>query len=352
MVAATEQGRRLSAVLSGSWRPAPPPATFDPDGWEATTVRLLETGGGAIGWWRVRGSNLRGDRASSDLQSAYYLYSLEALRKEALVAEVLRRCCAAGIDPILAKGWVTARLYPNPGLRPYGDVDLFLRPDECAAAEKALADFSGRRLTVDLHVGFPDLADRSFDGVFARSRVLSVDGVRARAPGTEDQLRHLCIHFMRHGAWRPMWLVDIAAALESVDGTFDWDYCLRGARQRTRAVACAAGLAHVLLGARVDHATLRDAADRLPRWLVPAVLRQWGKRYERYTDRPFGMTLRHPADIVAALRRRWPNAVETTMAVRAPFNDLPRLPLQLADCTVRCASFAIRLPRYWLSKDV
>jgi hypothetical protein len=91
----------------------------------------------------------------------------------------------------------------------------------------------------------------------------------------------------------------------------------------------------VLLGARLDHATLREAAERLPGWLLPAVLRQWGERYERFTDRPFAMTLRHPADVVASLRRRWPNAVETTMFVGAPFNDLPRLPLQLAYCAVR-----------------
>lgn len=350
MVTPTEQGRRLADVLNGSWRSLPPPVTRGSDGWDATAVRLLETGGGAIGWWRVHGSNLRHERASRGLQNAYRLYSLQALRHEALVAGVLELCCAAGVDCILAKGCVTARLYPEPGLRPYGDVDLFLRPDEYAAAKKALAACRDRPLTtVDLHSGFPDLADRSLNDVFARSRVVSVGGVRARVPGSEDQLRHLCIHFMRHGAWRPIWLVDIAAALESIDETFDWDYFLRGARQRTRAVACAAGLAHALLGANLDYVPLCDATDRLPRWLVPAVLRQWGERYERYTDRPFAMTLGRPADIVPALRRRWPNAVETTMSVRGPFNDLPRLPLQLADCARRFALFAVRLPRYWLS---
>lgn len=342
MVTATEQGRRLAAVLSGCWRSAPPPVIFDPDGWDATTTRLVETGAGAIGWWRVRGSNLQHEPASSRLQNAYRVYSLGALRNEILVADVLRLCQAAGIEPLLAKGWVTARLYPEPGLRHCGDVDLFVRPDECAAAKVALASFTDRPLSIDLHAGFPDLSDRRLDDVFGRSCVTSVGGVRARVPGPEDQLRHLCVHFMRHGAWRPIWLVDIAAALESADGTFDWEYCLSGARQRTQAVACAAGLAYTLLGARLDHTTLRAAADRLPRWLVPAVLRQWGERYERYTDRPFAITLRRPADIVAALRRRWPNQVETTMSVRGPFNDLPRWPLQIADCCSRTVVFLAR----------
>jgi hypothetical protein len=347
MVTATEQGRRLAAVLSGGWRPAPPPVTIDPDGWDATAARLLETGAGAISWWRVRVSNLQHAPASSGLLKAYRLCSLGALRNEILVAQVLTLCSAAGLDPILAKGWATARLYPEPGLRPCGDVDLFVRPGECAAAKDALASFTDRPLSIDLHAGFPDLSDRRFDDVFDRSNVVSVGGVCARVPGPEDQLRHLSVHFMRHGAWRPIWLVDIAAALESVDGDFDWDYCLSGSRQRTRAVACAAGLAHVLLGARLDHATLRGAADRLPRWLVPAVLRQWGVRYERYADRPFAMTLRRPADMVAALRRRWPNQIETTMSVGGPFNNLPRLPLQIADCVSRTAVFAARLPGRW-----
>jgi hypothetical protein len=345
MFTATEQGRRLAVVLGGSWRLARSPATFDRDGWDGTAARLLETGAGAIGWWRVRGSNLEQEPASSRLLNAYRVCSLGALRNEILVAEVLRLCSAAGIDPLLAKGWVTARLYPEPGLRPCGDVDLFVRPDEYAAAELALASFTGRPLSIDLHPGFPDLSDRRLDDVFDRSRVVSVGGVRARVTGAEDQLRHLCVHFMRHGAWRPIWLVDIAAALESADETFDWDYCLSGARQRTRAVECAAGLAHVLLGARLDHTTLCDAA-RLPQWLVPAVLRQWGERYERYTDRPFAMTLRRPAAIAAALRRRWPNEVETTMSVRAPFNNVPRLPFQIADCLARAVSFLHSKPSW------
>lgn len=339
---AAQQGRRLASVLGGSWRSARSPVNFDPDGWDATAARLLETGAGALGWWRVRVSNLRQQRASAELQYAYRLCAFGALRNEGLVAEVLRLCCEAGVDPILAKGLVTARLYPEPGLRPCGDVDLFVRPDEYAATQAALASFTGRQISIDLHAGFPDLSDRRLDDAFDRSRVVSVGGVRARVPGPEDQLRHLCVHFMRHGAWRPIWLVDIAAALESVDGAFDWEYCLSGARQRTRAVACATGLAHVLLGARLEHAALRDAADCLPRWLVPAVLRQWGERYERYTDRPFAVTPRRPADLVAALRRRWPNEVETTMFVRGPFNGLPRLPFQIAECCARTVVFLAR----------
>jgi hypothetical protein len=165
-----------------------------------------------------------------------------------------------------------------------------------------------------------------------------------RIVGPEDQLRHVCVHLFRHGAWRPLWLCDVGAALESVATSFDWDYCLRGSRQRTQAVVCAVGLAHRLLGARIDHTPLGDRARRLPRWLVASVLRQWGRRYERFTDAPLAATRPRPAEIVRALRRRWPNPVEATMFVRGPFNTVPRLPLQLANCMVRAAGFLSRLP--------
>jgi len=38
---------------------------------------------------------------------------------EAFVRPPLR-----GVEPILGKGWAIARLYPERGMRPYGDIDL------------------------------------------------------------------------------------------------------------------------------------------------------------------------------------------------------------------------------------
>jgi hypothetical protein len=341
-------GRGLAQALAGSWRSAPPQVDFIPADWDVTVARLLETGAGALGWWRVRGSELRHLPGSAKLHDAYRIHSLQACMHEPLWAEVADRCRAVDVDPLLAKGWAMARIYPEPGLRPYGDIDLFVRPEQHSAAETALADFTGRTLTVDLHRGFPDLADHPLEDVFVHSELWLCGTSRVRVVGPEDQLRHLCVHVLRHGAWRPLWLCDVAAALESADGSFDWDYCLRGSRQRTQAVVCAVGLAHQLLAARVEHTPLADRAQSLPRWLVPSVLRQWGLRYERFTDLPMLSTLARPSAIMPAFRRRWPNPVEATMSVRGPFNDLPRLPFQLADCLSRLGGFMFRLARYRL----
>ena len=241
------------------------------------------------------------------------MHSLEACMHEQSIAEAFDRCRAAGVEPLLAKGWAVARLYPEPGLRPYGDIDLFVRPEEYATAETALAGFRPRRLLLDLQRGFPDLADHPLQEVFAHSQVSECGGVQVRTVGPEDQLRHLCVHLLRHGAWRPLWLCDVAAAVESADVDFDWDYCLRGRRQRTQAVVCAVGLAHQLLGARIEHTPLADRARRLPRWLVPAVLRQWGVRHE--LNALMATTLRRPAESC----RRFGGAGRTLSRPRCSF---------------------------------
>lgn len=342
-------GPKVAAALSGSWRLVPPLVDFAVADWPQTAARLLETGAGALGWWRVRGSHLHREPASMKLRHAYRLHSIHAGVREHLTARVFDRCREWGVEPLVAKGWAVACMYPEAGLRPSGDIDLFVRPEQYEAAEVALADFRPRQLAVDLHRGIDDLVDRPLDEVLARSEMRPCGTSRVRIAGPEDSLRHVCVHLMRHGAWRPLWLVDVAATVESVGDDFDWDYCLRGNAQRTQAVCCAVGLAHHLLGARVDRTPVADRARCLPRWLVPSVLHQWGRPYERFTDLPFASTLGHPVAIVPALRRRWPNEVESTMSVCGPFNNAPRLPLQVADGLVRLGRFVRGLPRYLLS---
>jgi hypothetical protein len=36
---------------------------------------------------------------------------------------------------------------------------------------------------------------------------------------------------------------------------------------------------------------------------------------------------------------RWPNGIEATVGLRGPFNGLPRLPFQVAECVTRTARF-------------
>jgi hypothetical protein len=198
---------------------------------------------------------------------------------------------------------------------------------------------------VDLHRGSAELDDRSFAEIFSRSQLVKRGEIEVQIFGPEDHLRLLCVHMLRHGAWRPLWLCDIAVALESRPADFDWGYFLSGEPRRSDWVACAIGLAHQLLGAKVEGTPVEQRSRRLPRWLVPAILKQWGTR--RLPDgmlAPMVNHLRDPRGVLEALRLRWPNSIEATIRVGGRFNEVPRLPFQIRECLVRTMRFATQLP--------
>jgi hypothetical protein len=154
---------------------------------------------------------------------------------------------------------------------------------------------------------------------------------------------------MREGAWRPLWLVDVAAALESQPGNFDWNYCL-GDKRQAASLRSAIALAHELLGAKEDDMPEAKRSMKNPRWLVPTVLNEWGSTAPSMTSRHDSSMLTHlkrRKDLLGGLRHRWPNAIEATTTMNAPFNDLPRLPFQIANSFVRIVSFLAHLPKAW-----
>jgi hypothetical protein len=335
-----ERGARVAAVLAGSWRAAPP--ALDLSASELTDVAplLLQTGAAGLTWWKVRRSPPPPPLAA-ELRDAYRLFALQAALHEQRVARAFGALRAAGVEAILGKGWAIARQYPDPGLRPYGDVDLYVRPEQHAAAVEALGD--PQRDGVDLHRGFAELDDRPAEELVARSRVERLHGVDVRVFAPEDHVRLLALHMLRHGVLRPLWLCDVALALESRPPGFDWRAFGAGSTRRSAWVGSAFALANALLGARLDGVP-PPAAGALPRWLVPAVLRQWSAFVPPHGSRaPMAASLRRPAAFARGLLLRWPNPVEATVGVGGPFNGLPRLPFQLGDCLVRTARFARRL---------
>ena len=335
------RARLVAAALAGAWRCSPPPLHLSPAALAEVTPLLLATGGASLGWWRVRSSALRTSPPALGLQQAYRLHTLVAAIHERAIKRVVTLLRSSGVEPLLAKGWAVARLYPEPGLRPYGDIDLWVRPEEHSAAVAALMEAPPLGCAVDLHQGCLELKDRTLDELYARSRLVRLEEVDIRILGPEDHLRFLCVHMLAHGAWRPLWLCDIGAALESRPADFDWDCFLRGSRRRSDWVACALGLAHGLLGARLEDTPVASRANCLPSWLVRTVLRQWGVRY-RHRE-PIVAYLRHPAGVLEALRLCWPNPILATVEVGGPFNELPRLPFQLGQCLKRTAQIAAEL---------
>lgn len=343
------RGHRLAATLTGCWRRLPPSLNCSAAELEEIAPLLLKSGAAALVWRRVRHSALRDTPAARELHRVYRLYTLQAALHQQTIEQALALLRSSGIEPILIKGWAVAQLYPEHGLRPYADVDLCVRPAQFAAAATALQSFPDLQYKVDLHRGFAKFAGADFDEIDARAQSVIIGETDVRVPSAEDHLRLLCLHLLREGAWRPVWLCDVAAAVESRPANFAWELCLTGNRKRAKWIICAISLAERLLGADVRDTPAAESAQALPGWLVPTVLKEWEAPTPAMTERhraPMASYLRRrPARILTGLRHRWPNSIEATVSVRAPFNELPRLPFQLAACLARAATFAAHLPK-------
>jgi hypothetical protein len=342
-------GSLVAVILTQSWREFPPPLETSAEELLRVAPLLMGSGAAALAWWRVRHSELRTSAEALQLQQAYYHFTLQADLHRRDIKDVLTLLRAAGVEPLLIKGWASARLYPEPGMRVYGDIDLCVRPEQREAALAVTKSPECKQYNVDLvhdELELSRLDNRSFDELYARSQRLTLDEVEVRIPSPEDHLRIQCLHLLKHGAWRPLWLCDIAVAVENLPADFDWDLCLGKHRRQSDWIACTIGLAHQLLRAEVKDTPVAGRAKRLPGWLVPAVLKQWKTPCAADHHPPEVMltTLRNRTGLLQALRNRWPDPIEATIWMGGSFNELPRLPFQLRYYQARATKFLARLP--------
>jgi hypothetical protein len=345
---AKSRGRLIGKMLTSSWRRSSLPFECTASELEEIARLLQRSGAAALCWRRIQYSSLRDHPAAKELLQAYRLNTLQAAINQQTIQETIVLLRSVGIEPILVKGWAVARVYTEQGLRPYGDIDLCVRPEQFAAAGIALKNLPDKQREVDLHCGFEKFGGGDVDEIYARSQVARLGETDVRLLSTEDHLRILSIHMLREGAWRPLWLCDIAAVVESLPANFDWDVCLGENRRQADWVLCAITLAQQLLGANISATPAAHRTGRLPRWLIPTILKEWESLLPSMARRhhaPIANYLRSPAGVLRGLRHRWPNSIEATVSVRGPFNDLPRFPFQLGNCLLRTAKFAARLPK-------
>jgi Uncharacterised nucleotidyltransferase len=340
---ATSRGSLVAEVLAGSWRHTQP-ASLNLSGsqLDEVTPLLYGSGAGALGWWRVRETELKTSASAAVLQQAFRLQVLQSGIHEEKITKVLLLLRQAAIEPILVKGWAAAGFYPERGLRPYGDIDLLVRSEQYRAAAEILAQPEAKDCWVDLHQNFDELDDREIDELFERSQLVPLGLDTVRVLSAEDHLSLLAVHLLKHGAWRPLWLCDIAAAVEGLPQSFDWDICLGSVKRRAGWIVGAISLARHFLGAQTDHLPAAVRAGELPRWLTDAVFKEWQNPFAinqppmRHPV-PMAGQLMHPTGLFRALRDRWPNPIIATISVNGQFNGLPRLPYQLWNCALRAA---------------
>src|SRR5947207_10325913 len=91
----------IKAILAGAWRQAPPVLSLSAQEIAAVAPRLLETGAGGLGWWRVSHSDHACSRPAIALKQAYRLHTLQAELHEVQLQQVLTCLQSAGIEPLL-----------------------------------------------------------------------------------------------------------------------------------------------------------------------------------------------------------------------------------------------------------
>ena len=343
---ASNYGQLIGFILARFWCDSRPPVELSDEELTSLTPLLIKTGAGALGWWQIRDSVPSSHPSASELHQSYRFHTIQAAVRLDRIKRLFRHLRTADLDALLVKGWAVARLYPQPGLRPYIDLDLVLRPEDFLVWKELQAHLSDGDYLIDPHRGFDKLDDLSTDELYGRSKLVNVDDVQIRVLCDEDHLRVICLHMLRHGALRPLWLCDIAALLASRSEDFDWDRCLGKNRRRSDWIACSIGLAHQLLGVDVTGTPVERRARNLPKWLVPAILKQWEAPYPpwRYHE-PMEIYLRKPMGLFRGLKNRWPNPIEATSSVNGPFNEWPRLPFQIGNCILRATKFIVDLSK-------
>jgi hypothetical protein len=288
-----------------------------------------------MAWRRIQSCGFTGSETNAYLKEGYRKHTIESAVHEVNIRDVFQRLRAVDIEPILFKGWALARLYPEAGLRPYGDIDLWVSAQDLESLNRALFLNGNPGYCVEPHGSFYPQYARSLEDVMSRSQLVNLDGLQVRIPCDEDHLRFICLHFLFHGGWRPLWLCDIALMVEAADSSFDWDSCLRGNRKHADWIACAIGLAHELLGAEIRGTPVESRAKTLPRWLAAAVLRQWEQSTGMSSAQHLSLSLLQPAALARAVREHWRNPIQASVEMNAWFNESPRGPLQFGSALKR-----------------
>ncbi|HEX9696551.1 MAG TPA: nucleotidyltransferase family protein [Actinomycetota bacterium] len=330
-------------ILRGAWRVSPPACEATVDELKMAEPLLLRSGAGALAWRAIRErKDLAASKAGRRLHESFRLHALQHSVLERRIAEALAALRGAGIDPILIKGWDAARLYPAPGLRPFGDVDLWLSPGERKAAGRVIAGLAPGPV-IDLD--HTETAGPDESGMRQAARTVMLGSTPVRVLSAEDHLGVLAVHFMKHGGWRSLWLCDLAAAVESCPPSFDWERCLSTDARRREWIQCALSLSD-LIGADLSAVPLGRFASP-PSWIAASMLAAW--------ERPNPSSLatlpprRRPIALARVAATRWRSPLEVVYRRGLPLRDRPPRGGQAIDFGWRALK-RLALPRRMLDR--
>ncbi|HXA42023.1 MAG TPA: nucleotidyltransferase family protein [Candidatus Solibacter sp.] len=221
----------------------------------------------------------------------------------ALAVDPLRQ---SGLEPVVLKGAALAERYPDPPLRPMGDIDLLLPSRDHAAAlgalqragwtvalridrlrhETLLAHPDLPTLKLELHAGLDRWHNRlthlDGTGLWRRRRRAKVLGTDAFILTPEDELLMLAAHAGKpfHSFDRLIWSADLVVVITAAEARdeLDWELLRSRARDAGCSTVLAVALAHAMrLGADMPADLLAGLPRRGWRRLVldPVLGLEW-----------------------------------------------------------------------------
>jgi hypothetical protein len=234
--------------------------------------------------WRALGA--AGERHAFGPEATALRAVADACRMEALllvphaVALSVQPLTEAGLEPLVFKGPAVAGRYPEPGLRPMGDIDLLLPVADHARALEVLrrAQWHVVRgggaghydtqlvhrdvpsLSLEVHYGLEPSSERvtALDPAALWERRVPLDcaGTSAFGLSQADELVVLAAHAGKpfHGFTRLMWIADLAMIVgdATVHGApIDWD-AVRAAAEEARCLRVVGAALELARRAGVD----------------------------------------------------------------------------------------------------
>jgi hypothetical protein len=332
-IAGAAAGTTVARVLEGSWRADPPAPDFDRALLDSVHLQLLASGAAGLVWRKIRGNYpLAASSASTVWRDMYRSNALNSARQQRFIVEIFARLTEKNLDAVLVKGWAMARLYPEAAARPVGDIDLYVTPEQMERARRVIDALPESDYNVDFEHLAPVLSGDSPRAMLERAEVVQLRGVAVRVLCAEDNLRMLAVHFLQHGGWRPLWLCDIAVALETRPREFDWRICLGANPIRKNWIESVMMLSHLILGARIEGTPIAGRAHELPRWVGDSILEKWGRLTPEMIGRgyfPRVGSILAPTDFVRAISHRWNDALRATVESGGSFDNSSRLWLKI-----------------------
>jgi hypothetical protein len=161
---------------------------------------------------------------------------------------LLKEFAARGIEVLPLKGPVLAEsLYGDAAMRQCNDLDLLVRGGDYPRAEALLLllgfvacseiddyhrRFVSNGVPVELHFGIasPRYFPFDLDGVWRRATKGTFRGSPMRLMSDDDLVLFLCLHGLKHGFSRLIWILDVSRALNRIR-TGDYETLMKRARR-------------------------------------------------------------------------------------------------------------------------